>query len=222
MVVFELPNSTKVGRVIPKNAFDNYATPKQKRLFTDLIARITWTHKLSSDTVNLEGKDLKEIQVFKIDLKKKEEIQTVLDVIDKAIPYHIIFVIEHDESICLSTSTKHPHPTNEDNSVIDWTFKTGWFLLSENPYALELKKSIDAVYHNFCVQLSGNRSMQTKPLQDLVAYRKKITVLEKEISKLKSAIAKTKQFNQKVELNQQLKAAEKELEWLLADGKGSN
>lgn len=173
MVVFELPNSTKVGRVIPKNAFDNYATPKQKRLFTDLIARITWTHKLSSDTVNLEGKDLKEIQVFKIELKKKEEIQTVLDVIDKAIPYNIIFVIEHGGSIYLSTSTKHPHPVNEDNSVIDWTFKTGWFLLPENPYALELKKSIDAVYHDFCVQLSGNRSMQTKPLQDLVAYRKK-------------------------------------------------
>ncbi|AGA79425.1 hypothetical protein Echvi_3193 [Echinicola vietnamensis DSM 17526] len=72
------------------------------------------------------------------------------------------------------------------------------------------------------MQLSGNRSMQIKPLPDLVAYRKKITALEKEISKLKSAIAKSKQFNQKVELNQQLKAAEKELEWLFADGKGSN
>jgi hypothetical protein len=47
------------------------------------------------------------------------------------------------------------------------------------------------------VQLSGNRSMQIKPLPDLVAYRKKITALEKEISKLKSAIAKSKQFNQK-------------------------
>ncbi|MEC3880260.1 DUF4391 domain-containing protein [Parapedobacter sp. 10938] len=218
MTVFELPNSTKVGRVIPKNAFDAYATSKQKRLFTDLIARITWTHKLSSDTVNLEGKDLKEIQVFKIELKKKKEIQTVLDVIDKAIPYHIIFVIEHDGSIYLSTSTKHPHPTNEDNSVIDWTFKTGWFLLPENPYALELKKSIDAVYHNLCVQLSGNRSMETKPLSDLIAQRKKITVLEKEISKLKSAIAKSKQFNRKVELNQQLKTAEKELKQIFTDG----
>lgn len=212
MAVFQLPNSTQVGRVIPKNAFDTYATVKQKKLFTDLIARITWSHKLSEDTVNLEGKNLKEIQVFKIELKKKEEIQTLLDVIDKAIPYHIIFVIEHDESIYLSTSTKHPHPTNENNSVIDWTFKSAWLLISENQFNLKLQRSLDAVYHDFCIQLAGNIHNSNKSLPELIAYQKKVTTLEKEISKLKSAISRSKQFNQKLGFNQKLKAAEKELE----------
>lgn len=217
MDLFSLPHTAKVNRVIPKNAFDNYTTAKQKKLFTDLIARITWTHKLSTDTVNLEGKDIKEIQVFRIELKVKEEIQTVLDIIDKSIPYNIVFVIEFDGKIYISTSTKHPHPINEDNAVIDWTFKTGWFLPSENKYTLQLKKSIDAVYHDFCIQLSGKSSMATKPLQDLIAYKKKVDALEKEISRLKSGIANSKQFNNKVELNLKLKATENELQSLLSD-----
>jgi hypothetical protein len=217
MELFKLPHTAKVNRVIPKNAFDSYTTAKQKKLFTDLIARITWTHKLSKDTVNLEGKDIKEIQVFRIELKVKEEIQTVLDIIDKSIPYNIVFVIEFGGSIYISTSTKHPHPINEDNAVIDWTFKTGWFLPSENKYTLQLKKSIDAVYHDFCIQLSGKSSMATKPLQDLIAYKKKVDALEKEIAKLKSGMASSKQFNNKVELNLKLKATEDELQSLLSD-----
>lgn|SRR5690606_2132708 len=217
MELFKLPHTAKVNRVIPKNAFDSYTTAKQKKQFTDLIARITWTHKLSKDTVNLEGKDIKEIQVFRIELKVKEEIQTVLDIIDKSIPYNIVFVIEFGGSIYISTSTKHPHPINEDNAVIDWTFKTGWFLPSENKYTLQLKKSIDAVYHDFCIQISGKPSMATKPLQDLIAYRKKVDALEKEIAKLKSGMASSKQFNNKVELNLKLKATEDELQSLLSD-----
>lgn len=217
MELFKLPHTAKVNRVIPKNAFDSYTTAKQKKRFTDLIARITWTHKLSTDTVNLEGMDIKEIQVFRIELKVKEEIKTVLDIIDKSIPYNIVFVIEFDGKIYISTSTKHPHPINEDNAVIDWTFKTGWFLPSENKYTLQLKKSLDAVYHDFCIQLSGKSSMASKPLQDLIAYKKKVDALEKEIAKLKMGIRNSKQFNHKVELNQRLQACEKELKYFLFD-----
>src|SRR5690606_41307343 len=216
MELFSLPHTAKVNRVIPKNAFDSYTTAKQKKLFTELIARITWTHKLSPDTINLEAKDIKEIQVFKIELKVKQEIQPVLDIIDKSIPYNIIFVVEHDTMIYISTSSKHPHPINEDNAVIDWTFKTDWFQPSQNKYTLQLKKSIDAIYHDFCIQLSGISTMANKPLQDLIFFKKNVDALEKEIAKLKSGIAGCKQFNNKVVLNLKLKAKENELKSLLS------
>lgn len=211
MDLFRLPRTAKVNRVIPKNAFDDYTTAKQKRLFTDLIAKITWTHKLSTDTINLEGKDIEEIQVFRIELKMNKDIKPVLDIIDKSIPYAIIYVIEFDGKVYISTSTKHPHPLNENNAVIDWTFKTDWFPPSDNRYALHLKKSIDDVYHDFCIQLSGESSLATRPLQDLVDYEKRVDALKKEISRLKAGIAKSKQFNKKVELNLKLKELESEL-----------
>lgn len=215
MELFSLPHTTKVNRVIPKNAFDSYTTAKQKKLFTDLIARITWTHKIATDTVNLEAKEITEIQVFRIELKAKEDIQPVLDIIDKAIPYHIIFVVEHEHLIYLSTSTKHPHPVYEDNAVIDWTFKTDWHAPAENRYVLNLKKSIDAVYQDFCIQLSGKTSMAPQSIQELVAYKKQASALEKEIARLRSGIANSKQFKDKVALNLKLKAVEEQLKGLM-------
>jgi len=215
MQLFSLPHTTKVNRVIPKNAFDSYTTSKQKKLFTELIARITWTHKISTDTVNLEAQDIKEILLFSVELKEKEYIQPVLDIIDRAIPYHIIFIVQHENLIYLSTSSKHPHPVNEDNAVIDWTFKTDWFVPAENKYTLQLKKSIDAVYHDFCIQLSGKVSMASKPLQDLILNRKQVNNLEKEIVRLKSGIANSKQFKDKVALNLKLKALEGQLKGLI-------
>ena len=216
MELFSLPNTAKVNRVIPKNAFDAYTNTKQKKLFTDQILRITWLQKLSPDTVNLEGKEIKEIQIFKIELKVREEIQPLLEIIDKAIPYNIIFLIEESDSIYLSTSTKHPHPVNADNSVIDWTFKTSWFLQKENTYSLHLKKSLDAVYHDFCIQLAGKKSMARKSLQDLVQYNKQIDTLEKEIMQIKRNIKNSKQYKYKVELNVLLKQRSKELQSLIS------
>ncbi|MBL7773921.1 MAG: DUF4391 domain-containing protein [Chitinophagaceae bacterium] len=216
MEMFSLPHTAKVNRVIPKNAFDAYTNSKQKKLFTDQILRITWLQKLSPGTVNLEAKEIQEIQIFKIELKVREDMQTLLEIIDRAIPYNIIFIIEESDSIYLSTSTKHPHPVNADNSVIDWTFKTSWFLPRLNKYSLHLKKNLDAVYHDFCIQLTGDKKMARKSLQDLVQYNKQVDALEKEITQLKKSIKNSKQYKYKVELNLLLKQRTLELKNLIS------
>lgn len=215
MKLFKLPNTTAVQRVVPKNAFDAYTSTRQKKLFTDLIARITWSHKLSPDTVNLETKEVKEIQIFKVELKIKEDIQPVLDVIDKAIPYNIIFVVEYGNEVYLSTSTKHPHPKKEDQSVIDWTFRSIWFSPDENNYVLHLKKNLDTVYHDFCIQLSNKPSMVNRTLPDLVEYSKQKDLLERDIEQLRKSIKSCKQFKTKVALNLQLKQRMQELKNLI-------
>ncbi len=215
MEIFKLPHTTKVNKVIPKNAFDSYTNTKQKKMISELIARITWLHKLSTDTINLEAKEIKEIQIFKIELKTKEEIQPLLNIIDKAIPYNIIFIVEFEEQVYLSTSTKHPHPVNEDNAVIDWTFKTSWFLHSATTHELQLKKNIDAMYLDFCTQLSAKPTTTYKSLHDLIQYNQQISTLEKEISQLQQNIKNTKHFKHKVELNNLLKKLTKELKLLL-------
>lgn len=212
MDIFSLPHTTQVNKVIPKNTFDSYASTKHKKLLSEHVYRIVWTHKISSETTNLNAKEIKEIQIFKIELKSKQDIQLILDMIDKSIPYTIIFVIEFEGLIYLCTSSKHPHPINEDNSVIDWTFKIEWFNPHENPYKINLKKNLDAVFHDFCVQLSGKPPLASKSLVDIIAYTKTVKTLESEINKLKSSIANCKQFNKKVELNLKLTEIEKKLE----------
>lgn len=215
MDFFNLPSRTKVGRVIPKNAFDEYTNTKQKKLFTDCIQRITWTHKLSADTLNLEAKDIQEIQVFKVELKQKSDILKILEIINKSIPYHIVFWVEHEQEAYISTASKHPHPTNDDVAVIDWTFTSDWFNKDNNSYVFNLKRSLDAVFKDLCVQLTGTPELSKQSLDSILKNQLEVDRLKKEIRKLKSAISKSKQFNEKVNLNLKLKKTEKELEVLI-------
>jgi len=219
MEIFNLPKSTEVNKSIPKNSFDSYINTKQKKLFSELISKILWTNKISTDTINLVSKEIKEIQVFKIILKTKQDVKVILDIIDKSIPYSIIFIIEFENMVYLSSSAKHSHPTNEDKSVIDWNFKTDWFTFAENKYTLNLVNNIDSVYNNFIVQLSDNKNFSQKSLQEIIEYNINVNKLESEISKLKSKIISCKQFNSKVDLNLELKNLEKKLKIFIDSNK---
>ena len=93
MSIFDLPQSTLVNKVIPKNTFHPMASGKIKKQLTDIVSKITWKNKLSSETINLSGKTVDEIQIFEIELKSKSYIKDVTNVIDRNIPYTIIFLM---------------------------------------------------------------------------------------------------------------------------------
>lgn len=211
MNLFNLPKTTAFGRVIPKNAFDEYTNTKQKKLIADTIQRITWTNKLSKETINLRPGSVKEIQIFLIELKQKNDLKKILDIFDKSIPYHIVFVLKYEEEILISTSAKHEHITKADESVLDCTFRSGWVLISENQYVLELKESLDKVYTNFCSQITG-RNNGLYDYSKFVIQEVEIKAIELKIKNLKSQIKREKQFSKKVNLNMTLAGLIKELE----------
>lgn len=208
--MFNLPKSTEVKKVIPKNAFDAYTNSRQKKVFTDEILRIVWLNKLSTNTTNLPFKEIHEIQIFDIELKQQVQIKDALTIIDKAIPYPIIFIVRFDGIVYLSTSPKHQNPSNEDNAVIDYTFSTEWFDIEDFNYLIELRTSLDWVYKSFCEQFIEDKT-GVKKLRDLVSSQKELDILNLKIKKLKLSIGSCNQFNKKVELNIELKILETEL-----------
>lgn len=210
MNMFKLPETTKLNKIIPKNAFDSYTNSKQKRELADKVSRITWSNKLSVDTTNLQSKEILEIQIFSIELKEKVQIKSILNIIDKVIPYPIIFIVRNGKSLYLSTSPKHNNPKNEDLAVIDYTYSTDWFTENEKEFQIELKNDIDWVYKTFCEQFNKSKAT-VKNLKELVTTQKEADSLNKEIEKLKLAILRSKQFNKKVELNMRLKELEARL-----------
>lgn len=202
--MFNLPKSTVVNRVIPKNAFDEYTNTKQKKAFATKVERIRWVNKLSPDTINLSGDDVKEIQVFQIELKEKNEIPDLLKIIDKSVPYHILFILLFENEELLSASEKHEHPTNEDVAVIDWTFSSVWFEVENNPYHFNLKNNLDYVFADLIFQISGKTPTADLNTAELISKEQKIKQLTSRIEKLNSEIKKCRQFNRKVELNIEL------------------
>lgn len=211
MDYFNLPSNTVVQRVVPKNSFDSFTNSKQKEMFTKDIAKIVWSNNLSAGTTNLQGKEIQEIQIFTIELKVQKEIKNVLDIIDKSIPYHIIFVVEFGDWVYFSTSSKHLSPLNGAKSIIDWTYTTPWFQKTDNKYIISLRKSIDNIFYDFCKQLSLGETRSIKNIADLSAYNSKLYTLTKEIERLKKNIVSCQQFNKKVEMNLLLKELENEL-----------
>lgn len=209
MIHLELPKTTIVNRFIPKNNFDEYSNTSQKKKFTDNIDKITWLNKLSKETINLNGNEIKEIQIFEVKLKVKENILSLLNIIDKAIPYHIIFICSYESEYYISTSKKHNHINNESNAVLDWTFSTLWHTNAENKFKINLKESIDFVYTDLCSQISGYHS---KNINDIIDIDKTTSKLKRQIEDLELKIKREKQFNLKVEMNSELKVLKLKLE----------
>lgn len=215
MRVFDLPNSTEVNKVIPKNAFEAYSSPKQKKQFTELVQRITWLNKLSVETTNLNGIEIKELQIFHFELKLKQKIDSLISVVDKAIPYPIVFIISIENEYYISTSKKHLNPLNQDNAIIDWRFESEWILKDESKFSFNLKKSLDEVFFDFCSQLVLPSKQILKTVDEVVEYDKNVSSITREIDRLNAAIKNCKQFNRKLELNLELIKKKKQLEFLV-------
>jgi hypothetical protein len=203
--MFQFPANTIVNKNIPKNAFDDYTNSKQKKVLTNTINKIRWLNKLSSQTINLDGKEVREIQIIEITLKQKESIPEITNVIDRAIPYHIIFLIRFENEIKLSSSQKHIHPTNENQAVVDWSFTSEWHNNEAFPYKLNLQQNLDYVYADICFQISGNRSTSNLDIKGLIAEDQQKKQLTAQIQQLEATIKACKQFNKKVEQNLELR-----------------
>ena len=213
MKIFNFPKTTKFGKVIPKKYFDNFTNTKQKKGISTLIQRIRWQYKLATSTTNLPSKKITEIQVFVIELKIKDDLKSILEIIDRAIPYPIIFVLIYDEEVLFSTSIKHNHPNKPDKTVIDCTFKTNWIEIAKNSIQPVLHQSLDWTYMNFCNQISG-RKQDYKSYSAFVAKMLEIKTLESSIIHIEKQIGREIQFNKKVALNMQLIELKKELKQL--------
>ena len=209
---WELPDSCIVDHALPKNAFHPHLSAAQKRLLTAEVDKMRWWAKLSPETTNLPAGDVLEIQVFRIQLRKQVDLSALWDAVEKAIPYALVLWLEHDGVAMLRSSKKHPHATDMNRSVLDWTFQSDWFPVDAPPFGFELQGTLDDVALRLWSNLAGDRSEVVGSIDKLVEDQQAVCGLKNQIKRLEQRLAKEKQFNRKVELNQQLRQLRFELD----------
>lgn len=155
--MLNLPQSTEVNKNIAKNKFYEKAdiSSTLKESFVNDIEKIVWANKLSSKTLNISGNDnFKELEVFHIKLKSAKFNPKILEAIDKAIPYYILFVLEYEEKyqIWLGYKEKSANSTNKANIVR--YFNSEW---SKEPILALQGNKLESIYENFLSQLSGGK-----------------------------------------------------------------
>ena len=218
-----LPKSTEYGRRIPKQKFyENIAvTPALKRAFAEQAEAIDWRSKIAPSTVNLaEGAEVAEIEIFEIKLRAAELDENVLRQIDRAVPYHIIFILEHEGRYKAAAGYKEAAASGAPPFKVSRYYYTGW---TDGEESLPLRLdglTMDAVYANFVRQTAGEALAVNggETLKESVERQKQAEQLRKKITALESRMRKERQLNRRMEMNAELKELHEKLV-LICEGK---
>ena len=219
-MLFDYPTKARFGRKIPKSKlYENAsANTKLKDKFVNQIEKIVWQYKLAPNTLNLDATNkVPEIQVFDIFLKTKEVDQTLLEVIDKAIPLPIIFQIHKGNKVKIKAAYKRPSESANNKWVIESYFESEWLdkdvVKQPMPQALDLGKLYEQLLKSLMpVDVISSKTTQT--IDQQVDKINNINSLQKELDKLNSKYKKEKQCNRQFEINKEIKLKQKELNHL--------
>ncbi len=204
-----LPKTTEFNKRIPKQKFyENLSvTPAIKKAFTDQIKIIYWRNKLAATTLNLApGEQVTEIEVFEVRLASPDLDENVLRLIDREIPYHILFLLEYDGKYQAAIGYKEAAGSGNTAFKVDRYYRTEWLAEEELPLHLE-GLTIDAVYENFIRQIAGDSLSggENTTLKKSVEQQKQREQLKKQIAALEAKMKKEKQLNRKMELKTEIK-----------------
>ncbi|OBZ32102.1 DUF4391 domain-containing protein [Megasphaera sp. DISK 18] len=103
--MIEFPESTKVGRRLPKEAFYKHLplTPSLKKKFVSDVETIFVENSLTAKNLNLSQEtEIKEILLLSIILKKQEFDTKIVEAIAKQNPHPLIFRLAYGEDVQLA------------------------------------------------------------------------------------------------------------------------
>lgn len=206
--MFDLPPSARVDRIIPKTKFyeRTHISTAIRDEFTSIIGRITWQYKLAENTLNIPATDaVQEIQIFQIELKRKEIPTKALAIIDKSIPYPILFVLTHGDDTCYIIQ----HKLDAKRRY----YKTEW---NQLPQLTFTAANLEAIYQRIItsfILVDDDTPAQASDVsfEEIVAINTKREQLQKDIAALENKIRSERQFSRKVALNGELQKAREQL-----------
>jgi hypothetical protein len=243
MTLYDWPRASAFGRVIPKNKIYDHtgANTALKDIFVREVDQITWSHKLAPETVNLAAtKQVAEIQVFRIAARTATLERDVLRAIDKAIPFPLIFEVVHACRVRLAAAYKRPSEADSARWVVGDYFEGDW-LPEDAPRApLPVALNMGALYERLLEPLVAGQTARLVPgmgeappaafayatdspvsLEVRIAQAEAIKLQAREVERIKARLGREKQFNKRVAINAELRAAKQELERLTAGNRGA-
>lgn len=199
--MIELPKACVVDKFIPKKTFYEKVNISSsiKEEFIEKLSKIYWRYKISEDTINIsKTEDIEEIEVFEIELREKYNCKNVIKTITKNIPYPILFYIKFEGNFQYAVKYNEEIYFSEWNNALTFNFN-----------GLNIKIIYDDI-----VKIITNIDKSVNNLESEINKQNNILNLEKEISKLESKIRSEKQFNIKVQYNEQIAELKKKIEEL--------
>ena len=210
-MLFAYPESTVLNRPLPKSTlYKNVApTSKQRALLTQQVEKIIWANKLAPDTLNINASDdLPEIQVFQVQLKPEIEAinEGVLQYLDKAIPSALIFEVHSNNQVQTIACLKQ---LNQNGTANCSRYLYGNILSHQaERQALPVSRDFSHLQQQLLATLLSYPLLTGESLSTALVRSQQLDKLAKTIKQLEAQLLKkTVQFNKRLDLNKQLKAA---------------
>lgn len=218
MVLFEYPHKAAFGRIIPKNKIYDHtgASSSVKNLFVRQVDRIIWKYKLAPETINIPAtKSIPEVQIFEVSLKEQDFKFEVLQEIDKAISFPIIFELIFADKIKIVASYKRSNEADSTKWVVSDYFSSQWLPNNQARKSLPVALNLGGLYEQLLSPLMPYKPRDKEKLKDQVARIGLVFGKQKELAKLEVKLAKEKQFNRKVDINGEIRIIKQEIEKLI-------
>lgn len=203
MVDLNFPQSTKVGKPVPKNAFYKHleVNAKIKQHFVDDVARIDWLYKLAPSTLNVaDGTAVHEIVVFSAVLKSKDCPDDVFLFIDQNMPRHVVFILEYENRYKVLLNYKEWKDRQNGQFRIVKTFATGWLAIEQLSLPVE-GQTMDAVYEAMVGRVSGFGTTKSADTRHIIELESLIAKGKRDVENLQKRIRAERQLNRQMELN---------------------
>ncbi|MGI6572366.1 MAG: DUF4391 domain-containing protein [Fermentimonas sp.] len=206
--MIRFPETTYIGKRIPKEGFYSVVdfTTTQKRAFIDDIELILWRNVLSENTINVsKGEKVVQIDIIQINLKRKAYSKSILDVIEKVIPRHLLFVLKYNEEYQLCLNYKEEYQKGKFKIVE--SYATDW--VAEEELSLHIQGlDLDRVYENFVYQIANEKieKIEGIALSEVIQQSQEVEKLKRKISDLENKKRKEKQFNLQLRIANKIKS----------------
>lgn len=212
------PSQAEFGRILPKNKIYEHGVVKTrlKERFVEHVEQIVWQYKLAPETINLPAKPgVPEIQVFRITLKGPELDEAVLQCIDDAVQFPLLFELEYQGKVRMVATYKRPSEADSGRWVTSEYFWGKWQPITTERNLLPAALDLGSLYAALLQQLIPLTPRHSETLQQLVERFSAVNTASRQIEKLKKKLEKEKQFNRKVEINSELRELKKEYDELM-------
>lgn len=220
--MLDFPKSTLYNKRIPKQKFYEKLSVSNnlEQQFVKEIDTICWKNKLSAETLNVSvNVNVTEIEVFEIALKGQSISKNIIELIDREIPYHIVFILKYKDLGQIWISFKEDSKSREGKFKVASYYKTDWSKYDELSLKIE-GLNLDKIYENFMLQVAdGKLQLENgSDIKEAVTKAKEIDRIKADIKTIEIKITKEKQFNLQIKLNKELKVIKEKLSTLLKGG----
>jgi len=225
---FNIPRSCEVNNTIFKKLFyeNTDLASSDKKLFTEVINKITWLYCLKPETINLqpyqdEYREYGEIELIEVELQADKKIERIAEIMMRTIPYPMVLIFRLQEKVKFYVAQQRSNLIDGSKNTLEELISTDW-LNQDSPLLakLDIQKmrftNFYALYsdivdiisiHNLAGIMPSSSALTGEEARQLSSS---LETLEQEITALKAKLKKETQFNRKMEMNIAIKKLEQE------------